>query len=215
VIFLKKKNKPIKPNDMNIYEALAEINKKVDPIKKDKQNTQQNFKYRGIDQVMNELHKLFAEYGVIITSDIVGAVREERTTSKGTLMIYSIIDYKFTLTATDGTFITTTVRGEANDSGDKSSNKSYAVAMKYALLGMFLIPTEEMKDPDAEQETPQSPVVPSKPELKPEDKAMWDKFVTAMKGGCTIEQFRTKWTISDTTAELLAMDAKEVKPINK
>jgi hypothetical protein len=53
------------------------------------------------------------------------------------------------------------------------------------------------------------------PELKPEDKAMWDKFVTAMKGGCTIEQFRTKWTISDKTAELLAMDAKEVKPINK
>jgi hypothetical protein len=197
---------------MNIYEALSEINKKVDPIKKDKQNTQQNFKYRGIDQVMNELHKLFAEHGVIITSDIVGSVREERTTSKGTVMIYSIIDYKFTLIATDGTFVTTTVRGEANDSGDKSSNKSYAIAMKYALLGMFLIPTEEMKDPDAENAAAQNPVVPAKPELLPTDKVMWDKIVTALKNGYTLEQIRTKWTISDANGDMLLKESTEIKP---
>ena len=40
--------------------------------------------------------------------------------------------------------------GEGMDSGDKASNKALAVAFKYACFQVFCIPTEEMKDPDAE-----------------------------------------------------------------
>ena len=36
------------------------------------------------------------------------------------------------------------------DSGDKATNKAMAIAMKYALFQVFCIPTDEMKDPDAE-----------------------------------------------------------------
>jgi hypothetical protein len=36
------------------------------------------------------------------------------------------------------------------DSGDKASNKAMSVAMKYAMFQMFMIPTEEMVDPDGE-----------------------------------------------------------------
>jgi hypothetical protein len=35
------------------------------------------------------------------------------------------------------------------DSGDKGMNKAMSIALKYSLLQMLLIPTEEQKDPDA------------------------------------------------------------------
>ena len=44
------------------------------------------------------------------------------------------------------------------DSGDKATNKAMAIAMKYALFQVFCIPTEEMKDPDAETPEPTQPV---------------------------------------------------------
>ena len=40
------------------------------------------------------------------------------------------------------------VIGEAMDSGDKGTNKSMAIAFKYACFQVFCIPTEEIKDPD-------------------------------------------------------------------
>ena len=40
---------------------------------------------------------------------------------------------------------------------DKSTNKAMAVAFKYACFQVFCIPTEEMKDPDAETPEPSSP----------------------------------------------------------
>ena len=133
-----------------IYQALTAINKEVEAIKKDQTNTQQGFKYRGIDQVMNDLHSLFAKHEVLITSEVLNSFREERVNKNGTCLIWTIIDYKFTFTANDGTTISSTARGEAMDSGDKGSNKCISVALKYVLFNMFLIPTEEMKDPDAE-----------------------------------------------------------------
>jgi len=132
----------------NIYQRIADINKEVEAIKKEKTNEQQKFKYRGVDQVMNELHNLFAKHEVFITSEVRNAIREERTSSGGGRLIWSIIDYKFTLYTTDGSFIETTARGEAMDSGDKGSNKCISVALKYVMFNMFLIPTEDMIDPD-------------------------------------------------------------------
>ena len=52
--------------------------------------------------------------------------------------------------AEDGSSIEAVVIGEGMDSGDKASNKALAVAFKYACFQVFCIPTEEMKDPDAE-----------------------------------------------------------------
>lgn len=50
---------------------------------------------------------------------------------------------------TDGSFVETVNVGEAADSGDKGFNKCMSIALKYSLLQMFLIPTEEQKDPDS------------------------------------------------------------------
>lgn len=55
---------------MNIHQALANINKQVEAIKKRKENTSQHFMFRGIDDMMNGLHKLFANNDVIVLPEV-------------------------------------------------------------------------------------------------------------------------------------------------
>lgn len=135
---------------MEIHKKLNAINAQIEGVKKDKKNQQQGFMYRGIDQFMNSLHPLFAKHGVIVTHEILNAFREERTNARGTVLIWSIIDYKFMFAAEDGSSVSTQARGEAMDSGDKGSNKTLSIALKYALMTLFLIPTEDIAEPDAE-----------------------------------------------------------------
>lgn len=122
----------------------------VPAIGKEKTNLQQKFKYRGIDDVMNALQPLLAKYKVFIAPEVLEQTREERDTKNDGTLIYSICKIKYTFYAEDGSSIVATTIGEGMDSGDKATNKAMAIAMKYALFQVFCIPTEEMKDPDAE-----------------------------------------------------------------
>lgn len=112
--------------------------------------SKQNYKYRGIDDVMNALHPLLAKHKVFVVPQVITNEREERQTANGNNLIYSICNIKYTFYAEDGSFIEAITRGEGMDSGDKASNKAMAIAFKYALFQVFCIPTEEMKDPDGE-----------------------------------------------------------------
>lgn len=135
---------------MNIYESITKIMEEVPAIGKDKVNKQQNFKFRGIDDVMNALQPLLSKHKVFIVPEILEQLREERATKSGGNLIYSICKIKYKFYAEDGTFIEAVTIGEGMDSGDKATNKAMAIAMKYALFQVFCIPTEEMKDPDSE-----------------------------------------------------------------
>lgn len=135
---------------MNIYESITKIMEEVPAIGKNKENKQQGFKFRGIDDVMNALQPLLAKYKVFIAPEILEQIREERTTKTGGNLIYSICKIKYKFYAEDGSSIEAVTIGEGMDSGDKATNKAMAIAMKYALFQVFCIPTEEMKDPDSE-----------------------------------------------------------------
>lgn len=131
-----------------IYSKLLAIMKEVGTIGKDRKNESQNYKFRGIDDVMNELHERFSTHGVFILVDIIDQRHEERPTKSGGLNIYRINTYKFTFMAEDGSYVVSTQIGEGMDNGDKASNKAASVALKYALMFMFLIPTNDPKDPE-------------------------------------------------------------------
>lgn len=135
---------------MNIYESITKIMEEVPTIGKNQKNKTQGFMYRGIDDVMNALQPLLAKNKVFIVPEILEQIREERTTKTGGGLIYSICKIKYKFYAEDGTNIEAVTIGEGMDSGDKATNKAMAIAMKYALFQVFCIPTEEMKDPDAE-----------------------------------------------------------------
>lgn len=135
----------------DIFETIDLIMKEVPAIGKTKQNTKQNYKFRGIDDVMNKLQPIFSKYKLFVVPEVLEQTREERKTSMGGTLLYSICKIKYTFYAEDGSHVEATVIGEGMDSGDKASNKAMAIAFKYALFQVFCIPTEELKDPDKEK----------------------------------------------------------------
>lgn len=132
-----------------IYERMAEILRETKAITKSEKNQQQGFKFRGIDNVMNELHELFAKNEVFILQEVKGFETENRPTKNGGMNTFTRATITFRYTTIDGSYVETTNIGEAMDTGDKGMNKAMSIALKYSLLQMFLIPTEEQKDPDS------------------------------------------------------------------
>ena len=133
-----------------IYQAISGVMADIGAIGKDKKNAQQGFKYRGVDDVMNALQPVMVKHGLFVVPEIIDQKREERQTSRGGNLIYSVCTVRYTFYAKDGSSVQCVVIGEGMDSGDKATNKAMSIAFKYACFQVFCIPTEEMKDPDAE-----------------------------------------------------------------
>lgn len=138
-----------------IYLALGKIMSEVGAVGKDQVNAQQNFKFRGIDDMLNSLHRLFAKYGVIVLPNETEAIQEpfQYTDSYGKVkyQFRSRIHFTFNFVSTeDGSSVQADGWGEAADNGDKGYNKCKSIALKYALMQMFLVPTADIADPDKE-----------------------------------------------------------------
>lgn len=138
------------PGAPKIYAAIAGVINDIGTVSKDKINKQQGFKYRSIDDVYSVLNPALAKNRVFIVPEILNESREIKTTAKGTQMICVILDMKYTIYAEDGSYIQTTLKGEAMDTGDKAINKAMAIAYKYLCFQLFCIPVEDMTDPDSE-----------------------------------------------------------------
>lgn len=159
-----------------IYEAVCAMLAETEAIGKNRKNVQQGYVFRGIDDVYNTVHRLLAKHKVFSVSRIIGMDREERTTPKGAVLIYTRLQMEYTFFADDGSSITTQVVGEGMDSGDKSSNKAMSIAYKYALFQLLCIPTEAI-DPDAE--TP--PPINGKARQQPKQQQPPDPVTVAIK----------------------------------
>jgi len=137
---------------MSIYKKIPAIMAEVGHIAKTRKNQGQGYSFRGIDDFYLAVQPLFAKHGVFVAPSVINEAREERASKSGGVMIYSILRVVFTFWADDGTYFTCTTVGEAMDSGDKSANKAMSAAMKYALMQVFCVPTEE--DNDTENNSP-------------------------------------------------------------
>ncbi|MFA5392023.1 MAG: ERF family protein [Candidatus Omnitrophota bacterium] len=156
------------PATGNIFQRIPAIMREIEALPKDRKNTQQNYSFRGIDDVYNLVHPVMAKHGVFMSCTIMSDRTEDRTSKNGNVLIYRVINARYRFTADDGSFVETDVIGEGMDSGDKSANKAMSVGQKYALLQTFMVPTDDPKDPENESHE----VAPkSKPEPKAEPKA--------------------------------------------
>lgn len=133
-----------------IYEAVIGVMADIGAIGKNKSSQRQEYKYRGVDDVMNALQPVMVKHGLFVVPEIIDQKREERRSSKGNNLLYSVCTVRYTFYAKDGSSVQCVVIGEGMDSGDKATNKAMSIAFKYACFQVFCIPTEEMKDPDAE-----------------------------------------------------------------
>lgn len=137
-------------NEPLIHRAMVAIMRDTEAIGKDMQNQAQNFRFRGIDQVYNELHPVFARHGVYLRPKVTEHTYFEQQTKSGGQALHHFLKITFIFTAADGSSCEMDAIGEAADSGDKGLNKCMSAALKYALFQSLLIPTKDDKDPDAD-----------------------------------------------------------------
>lgn len=144
-----------------VYKAIEGVMSDLSKIgiSKSKTNTTQNFKYRGVDDVMNELSALLPKHGLLILPRVTKYALAERVSGKGNPLFYTTLEIEYDFVSTeDGSKHTVgPMIGEAMDSGDKSANKAMAIAYKYVCFQAFCIPTEATTDPDAEVHNVLSP----------------------------------------------------------
>lgn len=134
-----------------IYAAICGVMEDIGAVGKDSTNKTQGFKYRGIDSVMNALNPAMRKHKVFCTPELLEQTREERNSTKGSTLIYSVCRMRYRFYTVDGSYVDAVTVGEGMDSGDKASNKAMAVAFKYACFQTFCIPTEDLMDePDKE-----------------------------------------------------------------
>ena len=148
-----------------IFSTINSVMSELGAITKNKRNQQQGFSYRGVDDVMNALNPLMVKNKLFCVPKVLKNEREERQTSRGSNLLYSIVTMEYTLYAEDGSSVSAVVIGEGMDSGDKASNKAMAIAYKYAMFQIFSIPTEETA-PDADKDTPEETAPKQKQPLK-------------------------------------------------
>jgi len=137
-----------------IYQAIPKLMAEVGSIAKGRQNKQQGYVFRGIDDVYSALQAPLAKHGVFFAPKVLEQHREERAAKSGGVLIYTILKVEFVFFADDGSSFSVTTIGEGMDSGDKSANKAMSAALKYALLQLFCVPTDEPKDSENDSPEP-------------------------------------------------------------
>lgn len=138
-----------------IYKKMSDVMKDVGAIGKDQKNTQQGFKFRGIDQFVNALYPALTKHGVFMSPRATSFTHELKDVVRGSgkagvdKHVSILMEYDFY--AEDGSKVTIgPVPAEGLDSGDKATNKALSAALKYALIQTFSIPTEDMAEADFE-----------------------------------------------------------------
>lgn len=138
--------------ETKVYAAITAITGELAKVglAKTNTNTQQGYKFRGIDDVYGALSGLLARYHLCVLPRVVDRQVAERETRNGGVLFYTVLRVEFDfVSAEDGSRHTVCTVGEAMDSGDKSSNKAMSAAYKYACIQAFCIPTEGDNDADA------------------------------------------------------------------
>ena len=124
-----------------------------------------NFKFRGIDAVVNAVGPVLRKHSVVVVPHLVSVDRRDVTTSGGKPSRETCVIVNYVFTGPDGSTIEATVPGEAMDNGDKGTAKAMSVAFRIALLQALCLPTDE-PDPDATayeraEPAPPAPVDPA------------------------------------------------------
>jgi hypothetical protein len=148
---------------MNVYECIAAVSADIAKtgISKDRDNQQQHYKFRGIDDVYNALAPLISKHGLVIIPRILTRSVVERQTQKGGTLFYVTVEAEFDfVSAKDGSKVTARSFGEAMDSADKATNKAMSAAYKYTAFQTICIPTEGDNDADAKTPEPLRARVP-------------------------------------------------------
>ncbi|MEU3096886.1 ERF family protein [Streptomyces sp. NPDC006967] len=139
------------PDDTpRVFAAVAAVMRDALPVGKDKQNTQQNYKFRGIDDVMSAMAGPMRRHGVFILPTI--ADHQQQRDGKMTRVL---ITMRYSIYGPAGDCLTAYVPGEAFDFADKATNKAQSAALKYLLFTLFMLPVDGRSIDDGDRHHPE------------------------------------------------------------
>lgn len=137
----------------SVQEAVSLVMRDVQVIGKSQsyeERGREQYKFRGIDDVLNAVGPVLREHRVIATpvrSKLVSAERYE--TKSGTRMQNVIVKVQYQVIGPRGDSIWPEAMGQASDAGDKAIPKAQSVAYRDMLCELLCIPTG-VTDPSSE-----------------------------------------------------------------
>lgn len=135
-------------DERSIFERMAAILAELPAIGKTQKNKQQNFMFRGHDDVLNALNPLLSRHCVFVVPNVLERATDQRTTAAGATMYEVNLHVRFCFYGLKGDCVEASAWGEGTDMGDKSTNKAMTMAFKNVLMQSFAISTEESYDTD-------------------------------------------------------------------
>lgn len=113
-------------------------------------NAEEEYAYRGIDDLCNRLAPLLAKHRLCILPRVLERGSVERGPANRDRLISVNLKVAFDLvSARDGSTHTIEAYGEALDAGDKGTAKAMTAAYKQAMFQTFCIPVQGADDADA------------------------------------------------------------------
>lgn len=148
----------------SVQESVVLVMRDLQAIPKTHDNASQHFKYRSIEDVVNELHVVMSKHGLLIMPSVV-AMREGERIINGKPWASVHVQVAFTFIGPRGDRLCFTndagietsafvAMGEGLDNGDKATAKAWTNAWKNMLLYVFMIPTKEMAATDIDAYSP-------------------------------------------------------------
>ncbi|MEU2120038.1 ERF family protein [Streptomyces sp. NPDC016459] len=136
-----------------VFAAINSVMRDAMPVGKNQTNNQQNYKFRGIDDVMSAMAGPFRAHGVFILPSIASHKAERR----GEKMTHVVIRMRYRIYGPAGDCLVADVPGEASDFADKATNKAQSAALKYLLFTLFMLPVDGRSIDDGDRHHPEVP----------------------------------------------------------
>ncbi len=135
----------------HVYRAINAVSKQLAAgIPKLHRNERDDYLYRSIDDVLNQLSPILAANKLCILPRVLERSSGDRLGEGDQLLVSVTLRVAFDLvSARDASRHTVEVFGEALDPGDKGTPKAMSSAYKAALLQTFCIPVTQIEEPEA------------------------------------------------------------------
>lgn len=144
-----------------VFAVINRVMRDAMPVGKNQRNTQQNYAFRGIDDVMSAMAGPMRTHGLFLIPEIASHKQERR----GEKMTHTVIVMRYHLYGPAGDCLVATVPGEASDFADKATNKAQSAALKYLLFTVFMLPVDNRSIDDGDRHHPEN-----QPEQRPQQR---------------------------------------------
>lgn len=166
---------------MNLYEKLLEMQKRVDNVMKDGQNTSDKYDFASDENVLDKFRPMMDEMGLLLIPEVAGHELHEGVTKSGTTRYLTEIEFIMIWHDVEsGEELRVRSYAQGVDlAGEKGVGKAATYNEKYFLLKFFHVPTKK-DDPDNDKRTGSGEKATRGTQADAENKVMYRKAIPAM-----------------------------------